>query len=93
MFAAIHVHDFFLQAALRPEPQLHSRPVALLDPAASHPVIFQLTESARQAGITVDERTESIDLRDVSDVCTRFHVPALELDYGSVRDLASGDLE
>src|SRR5437763_10393249 len=52
MFAAIYIHDFFLQAALRAEPQLHAFPVALLDPAASHPVIFQLTESARQAGIT-----------------------------------------
>jgi len=52
MFAAIYIADFFLQAALRLEPQLHSRPVALLDPAASQPVIFQLTDSARQAGIT-----------------------------------------
>jgi len=48
---------------------------------------------ARQAGITVAERTESIDLRDESDVWTRFHVPALELDHESVRKLDPGGLE
>jgi hypothetical protein len=48
---------------------------------------------ARQAGITFDERTESIDLRDESHLWTRFHVPALELDYESVKELESGGLE
>lgn len=48
---------------------------------------------ARQAGIAVDEQTESIDLRDETDAWTRFHVPALELDYESVRELQPGDLE
>jgi len=48
---------------------------------------------ARQAGITLDERTESIDLRDERDVWTRFCVPALELDYESVKELDPGELE
>jgi hypothetical protein len=48
---------------------------------------------ARQAGISIDGRTESIDLRDETVVWTRFHVPALELDYESAKELESGDLE
>lgn len=46
---------------------------------------------ARQAGIAIHDQTESIDLQD-DDGWTRFHVPAVELDYGSVKDLESGSL-
>jgi hypothetical protein len=46
---------------------------------------------ARQAGIAIDERTEAVDLQD-NDGWTRFHVPAVELDYGPVKDLESGSL-
>src|SRR5262245_43238998 len=35
MFAAIHVPDFALQAVLRHEPELHCRPVALVDSQSS----------------------------------------------------------
>ena len=49
---------------------------------------------ARQAGMEIDERTESIDLQDESRRLGRdFHVPALELDSKSVRGLESGGLE
>jgi len=52
MFAVIYIPDFLLQAALRPEPELHARAVALIDPADSSPLILQLTQSAREAGMT-----------------------------------------
>ncbi len=48
---------------------------------------------ARQAGIAIDEQTESFDLRDDSDGWTRFRVPVLGLDYESVRELQPEDLE
>jgi protein ImuB len=51
MFAVIHIPDFELQAALRLEPELRSRPVALLDDAPVKAAVLQLTEAARQAGV------------------------------------------
>ena len=52
MFAVIYIPDFFLQAALRSEPQWHSRPVALIDARTPNPLILQLTESACAAGVS-----------------------------------------
>jgi len=52
MFAVIFIPEFFLQAALRPEPELHSRAVALIDTSASNPLVLQLTQAARQAGVS-----------------------------------------
>ena len=51
MFAVIHIPDFKLQAALRLEPELRSRPVALLDDAPAKAAVLQLNEPARQAGV------------------------------------------
>src|SRR5437667_11655209 len=51
MFAVIYIPDFFLQAALRYEPELASRPVALIDESLAKPVIIQLTEAARLSGV------------------------------------------
>src|SRR5262245_30875089 len=52
MFAVIYIPDFYLQAAMRLEPEAwHSRPVALIDGTALNPVVLQLTESARVAGV------------------------------------------
>lgn len=51
MFAVIHVPHFPLQAALRHEPELWSRPVALVDPGLHTPVVHDLTDSARTAGV------------------------------------------
>jgi len=51
MFAVIHIPDFQLQAALRLEPELRSRPAALLDGPPARAVVLQLTEPARQAGV------------------------------------------
>ena len=49
MFAAIYIPDFFLQAALRHEPELFSHPVALLHEGLKS--ICQFTSTARAAGI------------------------------------------
>ena len=51
LFAVIHVPDFHLQAALRQEPELSSRPVALLDDPAPKTSVFQATAAARRAGV------------------------------------------
>jgi hypothetical protein len=53
MFAAIYLPDFELQAALRPEPDLHRNPVALLENDEAKATIFQITTSAADAGVTV----------------------------------------
>src|SRR3954462_5831973 len=51
MFAVIYIPDFFLQAALRHEPELTTRPVALVDESLPKPVIVQLTKAARMTGV------------------------------------------
>jgi protein ImuB len=51
MFAVIHIPDFELQAALRPEPDLWPRPVALLDSAPAKAAVLQITGPACKAGV------------------------------------------
>jgi protein ImuB len=51
MYGVIYVADFHLQAALRAEPQLRSRPIALLDGQLPKAVVLQVTEAARAAGV------------------------------------------
>ena len=48
---------------------------------------------AREAGLEIDERTESIDLQNESTGWTRFRVPAVELEYAAVKGLESGGIE
>ena len=48
---------------------------------------------ARQAGLEIDERTETVDLQNDAADWTRFHVPAVELGFETVKDLESGGLE
>ena len=50
MFVVVYLPDFFLPAALRHEPALMARPVALVDELLPKPVITQLTEAARSSG-------------------------------------------
>ena len=52
MFAALYLPDFELQAALRHEPQLRERPVALLENEEAKSTILQLTQSAADAGVS-----------------------------------------
>jgi nucleotidyltransferase/DNA polymerase involved in DNA repair len=51
MFATIYLANFYLQAAIRHQPELRLQPVALLEEEEKKPVIIQLNEAAEQAGI------------------------------------------
>ena len=51
MFATIYLPNFYLQAALRHQPELWPKPVALIEEQEKRPVIIQLNEAAEKAGI------------------------------------------
>ena len=51
MFATIYLPNFYLQAAIRHQPELRAQPVALLEEQEKKPVIIELNEAAEQAGI------------------------------------------
>ena len=51
MFAVIYIPDFFLQAALRQQPELCTRPVGLLSEPVSNALVIQMTSLARTAGV------------------------------------------
>src|SRR6266404_9014245 len=51
MFATIYLPSFYLQAATRHQPELHTKPVALIEEQERKPVIIQLNEAAAKAGI------------------------------------------
>lgn len=52
MFATIYLPNFYLQAALRHQPELFSKPVALLDDLKTKAVILQLNQTAEDAGVS-----------------------------------------
>ena len=52
MFATIYVPNFYLQAALRHQPELADVPVALIDDQATKAVIIQLNRAAEEVGVT-----------------------------------------
>lgn len=51
MFATIYLLNFYLQAATRHQPDLRTKPVALIEEHDRKPVIIQLNEAAENAGI------------------------------------------
>jgi protein ImuB len=51
MFATIYLPNFYLQAAMRHQPELCAKPVALIEEQKKKPVIIQLNEVAEKAGI------------------------------------------
>ena len=51
MFATIYLPDFYLQAALRHQPELRGKPVALIDDQEKKAVIVQLNAAAEQTGV------------------------------------------
>src|SRR5919201_1201708 len=51
MFATIYLPNFYLQAAMRHQPALRVKPVALIEEQENKPVIIQLNEAAEKAGI------------------------------------------
>ncbi len=48
MFATIYLPNFYLQATTRHQPQLHTKPVVVIDEKAA---IIQLNEGAEEAGV------------------------------------------
>jgi nucleotidyltransferase/DNA polymerase involved in DNA repair len=53
MFATIYLPDFYLQAALRHQPELSGKPVALIDDQEKKAVIIQLNAAAEQMGVRI----------------------------------------
>src|SRR3979411_117874 len=53
MFATIYLPDFYLQAALRHQPDLSGKPVALIDDQEKKAVIIQLNPAAEKAGVRI----------------------------------------
>lgn len=51
MFATIYLPDFYLQAAMRHQPELFGKPVALIDDQEKKAVIVQLNERAEELGV------------------------------------------
>jgi protein ImuB len=51
MFATIYLPNFYLQAALRHQPDLREKPVALLDDRQPKSLIMQLNHAAELAGV------------------------------------------
>jgi nucleotidyltransferase/DNA polymerase involved in DNA repair len=51
MFATIYLPNFYLQAALRHQPELRAKPVALIDDQEKKAVIIQLNAAAEQTGV------------------------------------------
>src|SRR5437762_10005635 len=51
MFATIYLPNFYLQAAMRHQPGLCAKPVALIEEQEKKPVIIQLNDVAEKAGI------------------------------------------
>lgn len=51
MFATILLPNFYLQAALRHQPELHDTPVALIDGEEAKAKIMQLNGAAERAGV------------------------------------------
>ena len=53
MFATIYLPDFYLQAALRHQPALSGKPVALIDDQEKKAVIIQLNPAAEETGVRI----------------------------------------
>jgi hypothetical protein len=53
MFATIYLPHFYLQAALRHQPELLEQPVALIDDQEKKAVIVQLNAAAEDAGVRI----------------------------------------
>ncbi len=51
MFATIYLPNFFLQAALRHQPELTTEPVGLIDGQEAKPLIIQLNAAAEEVGV------------------------------------------
>ena len=52
MFATVYVPNFYLQAALRHQPEIVDAPVALIDDQEAKAAIIQLNRAAEDVGVT-----------------------------------------
>jgi protein ImuB len=77
MFAVIHLPQFTLQAALRHEPELWARPIALVDPALNTPRVCDATSAARAFGVT-EGLTPTQALARCREVLIRHRAPTQE---------------
>lgn len=77
MFAVLHFPGFALQAALRHEPELGARPVALVDPGMTVPRVVDATPAARAAGVA-DAQTAPQALARCREVVIRHRSSAAE---------------
>ena len=51
MFATIYLPNFYLQAALRHQPELDGKPVALIDEQEAKAIIIQINRAAEEVGV------------------------------------------
>ncbi|MDQ6764606.1 MAG: hypothetical protein M3Z22_00665 [Verrucomicrobiota bacterium] len=51
MFATLYAPNFYLQAALRHQPELSAKAVALIDDQEAKPVFIQINQAAEKAGV------------------------------------------
>jgi nucleotidyltransferase/DNA polymerase involved in DNA repair len=77
MFATIYLPDFYLQAALRHQPELRGKPVALIDDEEKKAVIVQLNAAAEAAGVR-SGMTPSQGLARCLQVVIKVRAPAQE---------------
>jgi hypothetical protein len=77
MFATIYLPDFYLQAALRHQPELSGQPVALIDDQEKKAVIIQLNSAAENAGVRVG-MTPSQGLARYLDLVVKVRSPSQE---------------
>lgn len=55
MFAVVHIPRFALQAALRHQPELWPKPVALIDPDQATPRVVEVNDVALKSGIALGQ--------------------------------------
>jgi nucleotidyltransferase/DNA polymerase involved in DNA repair len=77
MFATIYLPNFYLQAAMRNQPELRGKPVGLIEEQENKPVIIQLSTEAESAGICKG-MTPSQALARSLQVVIRVRAPAQE---------------
>ena len=53
MFATIFLPNFYLQAAMRHQPELDDKPVALIETQERKPTIIQLNQAAENVGVQI----------------------------------------
>ena len=77
MFATIYLPDFLLQAAMRHQPELSGKPVALIDDQEKKAVIIQLNPAAEKAGVRIG-MTPSQGLARYLDLVIKVRSPSQE---------------